>query len=112
MQIDNIVYRMNLGNTLRQARQLVVHGHILINGKKVDKPSYQVSVGDIISLKEKSRQNEVFKNNMQNSVENPLQYISVDDKTYSGTLKRSPNREEIPIQIEDHLVVEYYSTIL
>jgi small subunit ribosomal protein S4 len=107
-RLDNMVYRMNFGNSIRQARQMVVHGHILVNGKKIDRPSYAVSAGDVISLKDKSKQIELFKNNFMEQDCN-LPYIKKDEDNYNATLERYPEREEIPIQIDDHLVVEFYA---
>lgn len=110
-RLDNMVYRMNFGSSIRQARQMVVHGHILVNGKKVDRPSYAVSVGDVITLKEKSKSIEMFKNNFteQNF---SLPYITRDENNYEAKLERYPERQEVPIEINDHLVVEYYAAIM
>lgn len=108
-RLDNIVYRAGFATSIRQARQMVVHGHILVNGKKVDIPSYLIEVGDIISLKERSKSIELFKNNFESNLQNTFPYLTKDDKDMSVKLERMPNREEIPIEIEDQLVVEYYS---
>lgn len=110
-RLDNMVYRMHFGHSIRQARQMVVHGHMLVNGKKVDRPSYALKVGDVISLKEKSQNIERFKENLESSL--PLvQYISLDKINYHGTYDRPPLREEVPIVIDDHLVIEHYSKII
>ncbi|MCG8540586.1 MAG: 30S ribosomal protein S4 [Clostridia bacterium] len=111
-RLDNLVYRMGFSSSIRQARQMVVHGHILVNGKKVDIPSFAVSVGDVISLKEKSRKNEMFKTNFLNNLLFSLPYLSKNEADFSGKLERKPEREEIPIEIDDHLVVEFYSKIM
>lgn len=111
-RLDNLVYRLNFAGSIRQARQMVVHGHILVNGKKVDIPSYGVSVGDVISLKEKSRKNEMFKNNFLENVTYALPYLSKNEAEFSGVLERMPERDEVPIEIRDHLVVEFYSQII
>lgn len=108
-RLDNLVYRLGLAHSIRQARQMVVHGHILVNGKKVDRPSYSVAVGDTIALKEKSHNNEVFKANFADSEISTYPYLSKDVNAFSGTLIRKPEREEIPIEINDILIVEYYS---
>ncbi|MBC7087651.1 MAG: 30S ribosomal protein S4 [Tissierellales bacterium] len=108
-RLDNIVYRAGFASSIRQARQMVVHGHILVNNKKVDIPSYIISVGDIITLKEKSKSVELFKNNFESNLLNTLPYLIKDESNMSVKLERMPNREEIPIEIEDQLVVEYYS---
>ncbi|MCT4562928.1 MAG: 30S ribosomal protein S4 [Maledivibacter sp.] len=111
-RLDNLVYRLNFASSIRQARQMVVHGHILVNGKKVDIPSYAVSVGDIISLREKSSKNEMFRNNFLDNITFTLPYLSKSESDLSGKLERIPDREEIPIEINDHLVVEFYSKII
>jgi small subunit ribosomal protein S4 len=110
-RLDNMVYRLNFSRSIRQARQMVVHGHILVNGKKVDRPSYQISPGDVLTLKEKSRNNVLFKEAYSNNLM-ILPYLENVENEFSGRLLRLPNRQEVPIQINDHLVVEYYSKAL
>lgn len=110
-RLDNLTYRMGFANSIRQARQMVVHGHILVNGKKINIPSYRAEAGDIISLKEKSRTVELFKDNFENAALNSFPYISKDEANFSATLERLPNREEVPIEIDDQLIVEFYSRI-
>lgn len=110
-RLDNLVYRLGLASSIRQARQMVVHGHILVNGKKVDIPSYGVSVGEVISLREKSQDNTLFKESFQNNALSQYPYITKDLEGFSGTLSRKPERQEIPIEIDDILVVEYYSKL-
>lgn len=110
-RLDNLVYRLNFANSIRQARQMVVHGHIRVNGKKVDRPSFAVSVGDVLSLREKSQSNEMFKENFLNN-NLTVPYLSVDKDKFSGILERMPERSEVPIQIDDHLVIEFYSKII
>lgn len=111
-RLDNLVYRLGFVSSIRQARQLVVHGHFLVNGKKVDIPSYIVQVGDTISLKEKSKDIELFKENFSNFFLTNYPYLEKDESIMSGTLTKYPEREEIPIEINDHLVVEFYSRLL
>ena len=84
-RLDNLVYRLGFANSIRQARQMVVHGHILVNGKKVDIPSFNVSVGDEIMLKEKSQNNPMFKENFQSNILNVLPYLSKNQANFSGT---------------------------
>ncbi|SHE39424.1 30S ribosomal protein S4 [Clostridium fallax] len=110
-RLDNLTYRLGFANSIRQARQMVVHGHILVNGQKVDIPSYSVNIGDIISLKERSQKNTMFKDNFSLNLLNQYPYISKDENTFSGTLLRYPKRDEIPIEINDVLVVEFYSKL-
>ena len=108
-RLDNIVYRLGFANSIRQARQMVVHGHILVNGKKVDIPSFNVSVGDEIKLREKSQKNVIFKENFEANILNVLPYLSKNEDNFSGVLERLPQRTEVPIEINEVLVVEYYS---
>lgn len=111
-RLDNLVYRIGFGSSIRQARQMVVHGHILVNGEKVDRPSFAVSVGDVISLKEKSRKNEMFKENFLMNPVSAYPYLTKDEAGYSAELTRFPERYEVPIEINDQLVVEFYSKIM
>ncbi len=111
-RLDNLVYRMGFASSIRQARQMVVHGHFLVNGKKVDIPSYLCNVGDTIALKAKSREIEMFKENFQNASLNTLPYIEKDEDDFSGRFIKVPERNEVPIEIEDQLVVEYYSKLI
>lgn len=108
-RLDNLVYRMGFGSTLSQARQMVSHGHITVNGKKVNIPSYIVNVGDRIELKEKSRGIQLFADNFKANKDFSLPYISKDTDNFSGTLVSIPNREDIPIQIDTQLIIEWYS---
>lgn len=107
-RLDNLVYRLGFGSTLRQARQMVVHHHILVNGKRVDRPSYEVKVGDVISLRERSQSIDTFKNNFKESLCN-LSYLQKDENNLSGKLVALPAREEVPIEVTDSLIIEYYS---
>lgn len=108
-RLDNMVYRIGFASSIRQARQMVNHGHILVNGKRVDIPSYGVKVGEEISLNEKSRQNELFASNFLDLGSFNLPYIEKDTENFSGKLLRLPEKEEIPIEVNEILVVELYS---
>ena len=110
-RLDNLAYRLGLASSIRQARQMVVHGHILVDGKKVDIPSYGVSVGQVISLREKSRNNIMFKESFLSNALSQFAYLSKDVDSFSGTLIKIPERNEVPIEINDILVVEYYSKL-
>lgn len=110
-RLDNLVYRLGLASSIRQARQMVVHGHILVDGKKIDRPSYGVSVGEVISLREKSQKNTMFKDSFQQNANSQYSYLSKDLENFSGTLTKVPERMEVPIEINDILVVEYYSKL-
>ncbi|MGJ0845110.1 30S ribosomal protein S4 [Tissierella praeacuta] len=111
-RLDNLVYRLGFASSIRQARQMVVHGHILVNGKKIDIPSYMVQIGDTIELKEKSKAIELFKENFNNFFLNQYPYLEKNENKMSGTLIKYPERNEIPIEIDDQLVVEYYSRLM
>ncbi|MCF6463619.1 30S ribosomal protein S4 [Clostridium sp. Cult1] len=111
-RLDNLVYRLGFASSIRQARQMVVHGHIRVNGKKIDIPSYRVNVGDTIALKERSRNIEMFRENFLSSFPNLYPYLEKNESSFSGKFIRYPEREEVPIEIEDQLVVEFYSSIM
>ena len=108
-RLDNVVYRLGFATSIRQARQMVVHGHILVNGKKVDIPSFAVQVGDEVTLREKSRTNVMFKENFESGALNEYPYLSKDMDKFSGVLTRLPERQEVPIEIDEILIVEFYS---
>jgi small subunit ribosomal protein S4 len=110
-RLDNMVYRLTFASSIRQARQMVVHGHIKVNGKKVDKPSFEISVDDVLSLSEHAKENKLFTDNF---IASPvtLPYLIKDEASFSGRLSRLPDRNEVPILINDHLVVEYYTKLI
>lgn len=108
-RLDNMVYRMGFAPSIRAARQMVNHGHFLVNGKKVNIPSYQLSVGDEVVLREKSRNTNIFKETFENNSLNVLPYIHKEVESFKATFSRKPLREEIPIVINDSLIVEFYS---
>lgn len=110
-RLDNVVYRLGFSSSIAQARQMVVHGHFLVNGSKVNIPSFNVSIGDIIALREKSQKNNMFKDNFLSNIINTYPYLSKNETEFSGTLLRYPSRDEIPIQINDSLIVEFYSKL-
>lgn len=111
-RLDNLVYRLGFATSIRQARQMVVHGHILLNKRKVDIPSYRVSIGDTIALKEKSQNIELFKENFLSQFLNEYPYLDKDEDNFSGKFLKHPERGEVPIEIDDQLVVEYYSQLI
>ena len=108
-RLDNIVYRIGFASSIRQARQMVNHGHITVNSKKVDIPSFEVKVGDNIVLKEKYRKNEIFMESFLNLKTFTLSYIEKDCDKFAGKLIKMPERNEIPIEVNEGLVVEFYS---
>jgi small subunit ribosomal protein S4 len=107
-RLDNMAYRLGFASTLRQARQLVVHGHILVNGKRIDIPSYEVKLGDTLSLREKSRKNELFTGNFVNT-DNSYSYLSKDKDAFSGSLIKLPTKDEIPVSLKFSKILEFYS---
>jgi small subunit ribosomal protein S4 len=109
-RVDNMVYRAGFAASMRQARQMVSHGHMMINEKKVDRPSHTVKVGDVISLREKSKQITMYKVNFENMV-SVVPYLEKDINNTQATLIKMPERNQVPIQINDHLVIEYYSKL-
>ena len=107
-RLDNVVYRMGLSTTRREARQLVVHNHFLVNGTKVNIPSYQVKPGDVIKVREKSVKSPKFKEIKEMTVGTPG-WLSVDRDKLEGTVLADPTRDQIDTPIEEHLIVELYS---
>ncbi|MDD7510838.1 MAG: 30S ribosomal protein S4 [Peptostreptococcaceae bacterium] len=107
-RLDNVVYRMGLSTTRREARQLVVHSHFTVNGKKVNIPSYQVKVGDVIKVKEKSQSSPKFKEIKEMTVGVPA-WLSVDREKLEGKVLADPTRDQIDTPISEHLIVELYS---
>lgn len=108
-RLDNVVYRLGFGVSRPQARQIVNHGHILVNGKRVDIPSYIVKAGDVISICEKSAEKEQFKVLREGTSRLIPQWLSLDSANLTGTVVSIPKREEIDLQIAEHLIVELYS---
>ncbi|WP_163328426.1 30S ribosomal protein S4 [Desulfurobacterium thermolithotrophum] len=109
-RLDNVVYRLGFGKSHRHARQLVVHGHILVNRKKVDRPSYLVKPGDIVEVKEKSREIPQIKEGIELAQRRGIpSWLELDAENFKGVVKAEPTREEIEIPVEEHLIVELYS---
>jgi small subunit ribosomal protein S4 len=109
-RLDNIVYRMGYGSTRAEARQIVSHGSILVNGSRVDIASYQVLSGDVVSVREKSKSQTRIKLALELSVQrSDVSWIDVDVTAMSGVYKSVPDRADLPQEINEHLIVEYYS---
>ncbi len=109
-RIDNVVFRLGLANTRRQARQIVRHGHITVNGKRLDIPSALVKAGDVISVMEGSRSKEYFKGMAETLAGKTVPaWLIQDAENLGGKVDRYPTREEIDVPIEEHLIVELYS---
>ena len=109
-RLDNLVYRLGLATTRRAARQLVNHGHILVNGKKADIPSYQVKIGDVISVREKSRNLAVIKASVEATTHIPG-FVEFDAEKLEGKYVRFPERSELNQEINEALIVEYYNRL-
>jgi small subunit ribosomal protein S4 len=107
-RLDNIVYRLGYGSTLRQARQIVSHGHIRVNDKKVDIPSLRLKPGDRISLNERSRNIDLFRDNFQ-AAPLTLSYLEKDVEALAGSLISIPDIDEIPINVDTTPIIEFYS---
>jgi len=107
-RLDNLVFRLGLARTRRQARQLVTHGHIAVNGQRVNIPSYLVKVGSTIGLTEKGKNLSTVKEALAERIYLP-EYLSWDESKLEGRLERLPLREELPQEINETLVVEFYS---
>ncbi|RME65769.1 MAG: 30S ribosomal protein S4 [Caldilineae bacterium] len=110
-RLDNVVYRLGFADSRAQARQLVRHGHFAVNGQKTDIPSFLVSPGDVISVRENSRGTTYFKERAQilESSSNPPSWLSLDVVNMSGSVLSEPTREEIAVPLNEQLIVEYYS---
>lgn len=109
-RLDNIVYRIGFATTRRGARQLVNHGHITVNGKKVDIPSYRVKPGDVIAIKENSSDHKGIEIALANKVKRP-EFINYDEKKRVATYVRYPERSELNADINESLIVEFYSRV-
>ena len=108
-RLDNVVYRLGFANSIRQARQMVVHGHILVNGKKVDIPSITVKVGDVIAVKETSKSSAKFKGIVEANTKVAPRWIDADVQNMTATVTALPGREDIDLEIAEHLIIELYS---
>ncbi|MBP3453993.1 MAG: 30S ribosomal protein S4 [Clostridia bacterium] len=109
LRLDNVVYRLGLAKTRRMARQIVVHGHIRVNGQKVDIPSYSVKVGDVITLRQKSAELEMFKVLREGTSTVTPKWLTFDAPNLTGTVAALPAREDIDLQLQENMIVEFYS---
>ncbi len=107
-RLDNLVYRMGLARTRRSSRQIVNHGHILVNGKKVDIPSYTCKIGDVISVKEQSLNHPAIIDALEVTVSNPA-FVEFDKKKLIGKYIRLPERNELNAEVNEQLIVEFYN---
>lgn len=107
-RLDNVVYRLGFGVSRTQCRQIVNHGHITVNGKSVNIPSYQVKVGDIIAVKENATDSSLFKEIKGSKIIAP-KWLEVDSTALSGKVIANPDRSDIDLNISEHLIIELYS---
>ena len=108
-RLDNVVYRLGFGVSRPQARQIVRHGHIRVNGKKVDIPSYLVNAGDVITVREKSAESDHFKALREGTGRVVPQWLTIDAANLKATVAALPKREDIDMSIQENLIVELYS---
>jgi small subunit ribosomal protein S4 len=109
-RLDNVVYRLGLGASRKEARQLVLHGHFLVNGKKVNIPSFLLKPGDVITVKEGSLGSAKIKENLDDAGSRVIpEWLELDLANHSGKVKTMPTREQIDIPVKEHLIVELYS---
>ena len=109
-RLDNVVYRCGWASSRAEARQLVVHGHFTVNGKKVDIPSYLVKAGEVVAIKDKSRQSDKFKAVLEaNSARPAPKWLDVDAANAQATVSALPTREDIDLEVDETLIVELYS---
>ena len=110
MRLDNVVYRLGYGASRNEARQLVTHGHFLVNGKKVDIPSYRVKPGDVIAIKENSADHKGIEIALANKIKR-VDFINYDEAKRTATYVRYPERSELNAEINESLIVEFYSRV-
>ncbi|MDD3207333.1 MAG: 30S ribosomal protein S4 [Bacilli bacterium] len=110
-RLDNLVFRMGFSRTRRGAKQLVNHGHVTVNGKKVDISSYLCSVNDVVGIRESSKSLKVIKEALE-SKPSSVGYVKVDSAKLEGTLVRMPDRNELPADINEAQIIEYYNRLL
>jgi small subunit ribosomal protein S4 len=109
-RLDNIVYSLGFASSRAQARQFVRHGHVQVDGKKVDVPSYQVKVGQKVAVKEKSRKNDLIRASVETARGRGVpEWLELDADNMTGTVLRLPSREDIKLPIQEQLIVELYS---
>ena len=109
LRLDNVVYRLGLAKTRRMARQVVGHGHIRVNGNKVDIPSYQVKVGDVITLRQRSQEYEMFKSLREGTSVLTPKWLTFDAQNLTGKVSALPSRDDIDYEVQENMIVEFYS---
>ena len=110
LRLDNIIYRLGMARTRKEARQIVDHKHVLVNGKCVNIPSYQVSVGDVIEIKEKHKSDQRYKDILEVTGSRLVPaWLEANQEALSGTVKEIPSRDQIDVPVNEMLIVELYS---
>lgn len=111
-RLDNVVYRLGFGSSRKEARQMVGHRHILVNGKKVNIPSYQTGAGDVVEVREKSREMKRINESLELLSRRGFpEWLDLDRENYKGTVRRLPIREDVTFPIEEQLIIEFYSRV-
>ena len=109
-RLDNVAYLLGWASSRAEARQLTTHGHYLVNGKKVDIPSYLLKAGDVVSIREKSRDSEKFKAVLEANASRPVpEWLDKNGDDLTAKVVKLPDREQIEVPVEEHLIVEFYS---
>ena len=109
-RLDNVVFRLGFARTRRESRQVVTHGHVLVNGKRVDIPSYQVKVGDVIEIKEKTKESQMFKDVLEATAGRVTpKWLELDKANSKAKVLAIPEREDIDVPVNEILIVELYS---
>jgi len=109
-RLDNVVYRMGFGSTRAEARQLVAHNSVLVNGRKANIASFRVSEGDVVSIRERAKSQLRIQSSLQLAAQrSEIEWVDVDTNKMEGTFKREPDRSDLPAEINENLIVELYS---
>ena len=108
-RLDNVVFRLGLAPTIPAARQMIVHGHVMVDGRKTDRPSFRVQPGHEVSLRPKSRNLAIVEESLSAPALRLPGYLTFDANARTGSMEALPSREDVPLQVDEQLVVEYYS---
>lgn len=108
-RLDNVIFRFGFAPSRKAARQMVLHGHFTVNGKRVDVPSFVVSPGDVVAVKDKSKKMDIIHDSLRRTKDNLYNWLQVEKATLSGTFVEVPSREDIPLNANEQLIVELYS---
>ncbi|HCO44807.1 30S ribosomal protein S4 [Immundisolibacter sp.] len=110
-RLDNVVFRLGFAPTIPAARQVVKHGHVTVNGRRVDIPSYQLRPGDVIGISEGSRKHPVIVETLQSPSLSLPEYLDLNASEMTGTFRHQPERTDVPLEVAENFVVEYYSRV-